>query len=364
MLKRILIFLTALFWILPSTAQEESPLLYALPSAYTRFQRQTETWFLDCAVSRKCVVNLEIFASGRARPAAAVRKRIDNSGIFSIAWNGKNGDRRLDPGVYQCRVYASGYEDQAFSFALEIREGKPEESPIEPNAPLLPASMADQDVWQCMMQPLTVVDIDAEAHQRIYSEPDPDSQTVGHVHGQSQGLQVLESGERYTLVRAWRHEDDTLVEGYIHTKKLKVVMPNTHYGLLVDKTAQTLTVYEDGAPIGKARISTGLPTMEKSFRETRTGAFMTTDRLIAFESNGFWCEYPIRFDGGNLFHQIGTLKTAAGKDFSIQQQQLGQRASEGCVRVAAQGEDEFEIDAYWLWTHVEYGTKVIVVGEE
>lgn len=364
MLKRILIFFTALFFLLPSSAQEESPLLYALPSACIRFQRQKETWFVDCAVSRKCVVNLEINASDRSRPAAAVRKRIDNSGIFRIAWNGKNGDRRLDPGAYQCRVYASGYENQAFSFTLDIREGKPEEMPIAPNAPLLPDSMADQDVWQCMMQPITVVDIDAEAHQRIYAEPDPDSEVLGHVHGQSQGLQVLEPGQRYTLARVWRHEDDTLVEGYIPTKKLKVVIPNTHYGLLVDKTAQTLTVYEYGTPIGKARISTGLPTQDKPFRETRTGAFMTTDRLIAFESNGFWCEYPIRFDGGNLFHQIGSLKTAGGKDFAIQHQQLGQRASEGCVRVAAQGAEGFEIDAYWLWTHVEYGTKVIVMGEE
>lgn len=362
MFKRMILLFLCLFTVFPARAENATPLTYALPSAYVRYQRQTETWFLDCAVSRKCVVNFEVYADeAEDRLAASVRKRIDNSGIFRIAWNGRNGDRRVEPGRYHCRVYASDHLDQAVRFTLEIIEGKPEEIALAPNGPLLPASMDDETVWKSMMQPLVVVDIDAESHQKIYAEPDPKSEVLGHVHGQSQGLEVVETGAHYTRVRAWRHEDDLLVEGYVPTKKLKIVRPNTHYGLLVDKTAQVMTVYEHGKPIGKARISTGLPTQEKKNRETRTGAFMTTDRLIAFESNGFWCEYPIRFDGGNLLHQVGCLRTDDGKDFSVQQALLGQKASEGCVRVSAASEDGYEVDAYWLWTHVEYGTKVIVV---
>lgn len=359
MFKRFLVLFLCLIFYCPVCAESASPLVYALPNAYVRYQRQAETWFLDCAVQRKAIVHFEVYQGEKL--AASVRKRIDNSGTFRIAWNGKNGEERLDAGSYQCCVYAGGYEDQAIRFDLEIREGRPEEIPVGVTGPLLPFSMTEEAVWRCMMQPLVVVDIDAESHQKIYQQPDTKSQVLGYVHGQSQGLEVLETGKRYTLVRAWRHEDDELVEGYIPTKKLKTVRPNTHYGLLVDKTAQVMTVYEYGKPIAKARISTGLPAPDHLNRETRTGAFMTTDRLMSFDSKGFRCEYPIRFDGGNLFHQTGYVKTADGKDFSIQQEKMGQKASDGCVRVSAFAEGSNEVDAYWLWTHIEYGTKVLVV---
>ena len=61
---------------------------------------------------------------------------------------------------------------------------------------------------------------------------------------------MVEPGARYTLVRAWRHEDGAYVEGYVPTKKLKMVLPGTRYGVVIDKTAQTLTVYEAGKPVG------------------------------------------------------------------------------------------------------------------
>jgi len=365
MLKHWFCFLCIFLLVIPcSFAQTSSPLVYALPSSYTRYQRQQEPWFLDCAVDQKCIVHFEVCAPDEQRPVVSIRKRIDNSGFFRISWNGKNGDRRVAPGAYLCRVYANGCDEQAVCFSLDIREGKPEHLPVKPNGSLLPLSMQNEEIWRSMMQPITVVDIDAEAHQKIYEQPDPKSAVLGHVHGQSQGLEVLETGERYTRVRVWRHEDNQLIEGWLPTQKLKVVQPNTHYGLLIHKTTQTLTVYENGQPIGQARISTGLPTPEHPERETRTGAFITTDRLMSFESSGFWCEYPIRFDGGNLLHQAGCLRTRDGKDFTAQQEQLGRKASKGCVRVAAQGEEGFEIDAFWLWTHVEYGTKVIVMEGE
>ena len=36
------------------------------------------------------------------------------------------------------------------------------------------------------------------------------------------------------------------------------VYPNTHYGLVVDKNAQTMTVYMDGAKLGVMQVTTGL----------------------------------------------------------------------------------------------------------
>ena len=84
---------------------------------------------------------------------------------------------------------------------------------------------------------------------------------------------------------------------------------------------------------------------------------------MSFESGGYRCDYPIRIDGGNLLHQVGYRERADGMaDFSDQSAQLGQRASEGCVRVDWRTDDEDHgVNAYWLWTHLPYRTKVLVL---
>ena len=63
------------------------------------------------------------------------------------------------------------------------------------------------------------------------------------------------------------------MEGYIDQSKLKMVKPQTRYGLLVDKNAQTLTVYEAGRKLGIVLVSTGLMEKDRLFQETRAGAF-------------------------------------------------------------------------------------------
>ena len=337
----------------------------ALPKSPSLYQRQDEVWFLDCSVTGACTIYFEVYANEEmTRLAASVRKKLNNAGQFRIAWTGrKNGDS-LKPGTYHCVAYASGAKERGFRFQVELLEGREPKAELSPTGALLPASREARDVWEAMTRPMVVVDIEATAHQRLYQEPDPDSPVMGTVHGQSQALEVVEVGKRYTLVRAWRHEDGALAEGYVPTKKLKVVTPNPHYGLLIDKERQTLTVYEYGEPIGQVAVSTGLMDVEKLFRETRAGAFMTTDRLVAFESGGFRYDYPIRIDGGNLLHQVGYVLRDNKRDFSAQLPQLGQKASEGCVRLDVQTSAHNPLNAYWLWTHLEYGTKVLVLDDK
>lgn len=338
-----------------------SALQYALPKSGVLYARRESPWFLDCAVSGKCEVCFQVYEDeAMTRLAASVRKTLANSGQFRIAWNGQRDGRRLTAGTYFCRVFKKGDEENAFTFPLLLSDEREPVPDPEPLGPLLPEAWDDASVWRSMLSPIVVVDIEAEKHQALYAKPSPKSEVMGRVHGQSQGVEVLSFQGKYALVRAWRHEDGQPVEGYVPTKKLKVVTPNPRYGVLVDKKSQTLTVYENGAPIGQCAVSTGLPTAEKPFRETRTGAFITTDRPVAFESNGFRCDYPIRIDGGNLLHQVGYDPDTA--DFSVQQAQLGRRASEGCVRVDWKG-GPGGINAYWLWTHLPFGTKVLVRGD-
>lgn len=337
---------------------------YALPKSNALYQKRTSPWFVDCAVSGKCMVRFEVYADeAMTELKATVRKQLDNSGLFRIAWDGKKDGRRVEPGVYCCRVYAEGSEQRAVVFSLEVREGSEPSITLEPMGALLPEGTDDQAIWRAMMQPLVVVNIDAEKHQTLYAEPNPKSEVMGSVHGQSQGLEVVEVGKTYTLVRAWRHEDGERVEGYVPTKKLMVIQPNPHYGVLIDKKAQRLTVYEYGQPVGTASVSTGLQAPEKLFRETRSGAFMTTDRILPFDSKEYRYDYPIRIDGGNLIHQLGYIRSNDSMDFSRHEAQLGQKASEGCVRVNRRVDETNTINAYWLWTHLEYGTKVLVTED-
>ena len=83
---------------------------------------------------------------------------------------------------------------------------------------------------------------------------------------------------------------------------------------------------------------------------------------VTDDGGGYQCDYPIRIDGGNLLHQVGYQERADGMaDFSDQSAQLGQRASEGCVRVDWRTDDEYTVNAYWLWTHLPWRTKVLVL---
>ena len=338
-------------------------LIYALPSGETLYHRRTEPWFVDCAVTGAGVVHLECYADeSLTQRFASIRKKLEGSGRFRIAWNGACDGRKALAGQYWMRAYLDGREEEAFVFPLEIRDGSEPVPELAPTGPLLPDIRSDENLWKAILAPAAVVDIGAEEHQRLYLSPDPDSDVVGQVHGQSQAVEVVEPGARYTLVRAWRHEDGAYVEGYVPTKKLKMVLPGTRYGVVIDKTAQTLTVYEAGKPVGRARVSTGLKAPGREFRETRAGAFLTTDRLVSFDSGGYRCDYPIRIDGGNLLHQVGYQERADGMaDFSDQASRLGQRASEGCVRVDWRTDDEYTINAYWLWTHLPWRTKVLVL---
>ena len=338
-------------------------LIYALPSGETLYHRRSEPWFVDCAVTGAGVVRLECYADeGLTQRFASIRKKLEGSGRFRIAWNGEADGRKASEGRYWMRACLEGREEDAIVFPLEIRNGREPAPELGPTGPLLPDLRDDESLWQAMLTPVAVVDIEAEDHQPLYLAPDPDSGVVGQVHGQSQAVEVVEIGARYTLVRAWRHEDGAFVEGYVPTRKLKMVLPGTRYGVVIDKTAQTLTVYEAGKPVGRARVSTGLKAADKAFRETRAGAFLTTDRLVSFDSGGYQCDYPIRIDGGNLLHQVGYQERADGMaDFSDQSAQLGQRASEGCVRVDWRTDDEYTVNAYWLWTHLPWRTKVLVL---
>ena len=337
---------------------------YALPRSDTYYLEQKERWKVDCGATGGGPAVLELFADeAMTLPAAKLTRSFSGKSMFTFTWDGTVGKKRIQPGDYWCSVYLKAQPEQAITFTLHVEAGAPPEEALRVNSTLLPATDDPDELLEKFCEPLTVVDIDATAHQKIYAEPSERSTALGRVHGQSQGLQVFEVGKRFTRVGAWRHEDGAWIEGYVPTNVLKVVRPFEHYGIVVDKPNQELRVYEYGRLLGKMRISTGLMERSNLSRETRAGAFLTTDRMITFESHGAYYEYPIRIDGGNLLHQVGYVPPKDG-GFAPQLATLSQKASAGCVRMDYRTDEEYNLNAYWVWTHIGWGVKVLVLDDE
>ena len=337
---------------------------YALPRSERYYLEQKESFLVDCGVSGGGKVYLDIFTDEQLQHRVVrIGKTVSQRGFFSLPWKGALDEGVMAPGTYWCRVMMKDQPERSFVFELTVEVGQPPAESIRQTGGLLPWDDSHEALMEKLEAPLVVVDIEATDHQKIYARPSKKSEVLGKVHGQSQGLDVLETGESFTLVGVWRHEDGVYIEGYVPTEKLKVVRPHGHYGVVIDKPRQELRVYERGQLVGSMRISTGLMDRGKLFRETRAGAFMTTDRLLSFDSHDYTSLYPIRIDGGNLIHQMGFLEPKEG-GFDAQLPLLGQKASEGCVRMDYRTDDEHPINAYWMWTHLEWGTKVLVLDDQ
>ena len=70
---------------------------------------------------------------------------------------------------------------------------------------------------------------------------------------------LLKAGfdDEWAKIGAWNHEEAEYIEGWVPVSHLKVVEPNPEYGLLVDKTNQTMTVFRNGERIETLLVSTG-----------------------------------------------------------------------------------------------------------
>jgi len=306
--------------------------------------------------------------------------RADDRGTALRTWSLDRGDalpRRFrwdrtlkggpaEPGDYVLTFQVQGSPQGALERAFTLTGGKAPSLPIALTAAgdFLPESLDDESVWAAMTAPITVVDIGDLQHQSIYSAPDAQSSKLGMVHGQTAGLTVLDLGAGdFAKIRAARHGDGEWVTGYVPLAKLKTVVPDSRFGVLVDKGAQMLTVYREGRKIGSLPVSTGVyvPPGTDSF-DTVPGAFLTQDRIASFDSEGFRYDHALRIDGGNLIHQTGYRTVSGLPDFSGQRPNLGQKASHGCVRVdnrvSAEG-----LNAWWLYANLPPGTKVLVLPE-
>ena len=362
-MKRLLplIFL-CLLWPVCSLAQDAGLLTYVVPSSETLIQgKKLRLDFMLEKAGRVIFAVLDENGAQVARFGVNKEKGVP----CKYNWDGMSNGAQVPEGRYTLTArHERDAESAALSFPLTIRAGTAADD-VSLGDPLLflPASESDLDIWAAMQSPVFTADVAERTHQKIYLLPDKKSGVAGTIHGQSQAVDILAAPENgFVLVGFYRHEDAEYTEGYIPEDKLIPVTPNEHYGLLIDKRAQTLSVYRDGEKLTTLPVTTGRMVAGDTERETRAGAFVTTDRLVAFSSHGKSYEYPIGYDGGNLIHSVGYKKVNGVKDFSEETALLGTKDSHGCVRVSAEPNAE-GIDIFWLYTHIPYHTKVLVLDD-
>ena len=216
-----------------------------------------------------------------------------------------------------------------------------------------PMNLEDEEaIWKMLTAPITVADIDMNKQTVIYSEPDENSEGIGMVTGQSQGLRVLETLDNgWTKVQTYStsfHDSKVLnfnafVTGYILTKKLKTVNVNQNYGIIIDKLTQRLYLFKDGHLETSLAVSTGKynPDAKKQqpYNETRSGEYLiiyTKTGSLNDEESGMVCSYALKFNAADYIHEVPHRKNADGtKNFRGFEEILGNRASHGCIRVQA-----------------------------
>jgi len=230
----------------------------------------------------------------------------------------------------------------------------------------LTSESTDEQIWAAMQKKMVAVNVGEDEKAYIYDSIEDGRKRLGTVSGTSQGLNVVAEVGVWSLVEAFRVEDGAFVRGYIRSNKLRSVEPNPTYGLLIDKAAQTLTVYKEGVRIGSTPVSTGLPTVKYLHRETPAGEFITVTRrgTIEYYGNGF-SKYTIRINGSYHLSEIPTTKKA-GTDYSMLEGSLGTKTTRGNIVIAQAASTDGGINAEWIWnlTNENKRVKVLILDDK
>ena len=225
-------------------------------------------------------------------------------------------------------------------------------------------------VWDMLMAPVTLVKGNQKSQQVLYSQPDAGSEPVGEVTRDSQGLHVLETRddgwslvETYSssfagsITQAWNR----LVQGYILTDMLETITPTGKYALLVDKLDQRMYIFEDGELYDVLVISTGLPNERQPYNETRSGEFLLVSPVGGFEVEGLNAAMGLRFNFGDILHEVPHSVRNGEKNYQRYEEVLGQRASHGCIRVQRKRTPK-GTNMTWVWNTLRkrMDTKLVI----
>ncbi len=231
----------------------------------------------------------------------------------------------------------------------------------------------EEAMWAMLTAPMTVVRGDSRAQAEVYAEPSEKSKVIAEVTRASQGVHVLEnldngwtrievysSSFAYSRVKAYNQ----LTTGYIQTDLLEEIEVRTEFALVVDKLTQRLYVYQEGKLFDELMVSTGLGTKKDPENETRSGEYILYSPTGAFPSGEMLCNYGLRYNDGDLLHEVPHIPRESGAYYGRTEPKLGQRASHGCIRVQRK-RTEKGVNMRWLWNNLRDQMKTrLVIWED
>ncbi len=339
-------------------------LQYALPSSEIMYLDRAEDWFLEFRTVKKGTVTVSIHSCADPEETYEYTVAAGGGQISRETFPELAGRKKIPPaGEYTVRIYEISIPGEGYEYPLRIEETAPAPEPVTVTGAILPdRELSDHELWDLMMKPSVVVDIDSFKHQEVLAEPDPASPSLGTLHGQSQGVQVIRIEGEWAMIGAWNHEEAAYVEGWVPFSRLKTEQPRGEYALLVDKQKQTLSVYRNGEVLDTLLISTGRAEKGRLYQETSAGCFLTGYHRVNFSMNGRKYDYVIQYDGGNLLHQTPYDWGQQKKDFTLGRGYLGAKASHACIRIQPEP-GAGGLNAYWLFTHLPYHTRVMILDD-
>ena len=233
-----------------------------------------------------------------------------------------------------------------------------------------PMDIHDEEaVWAMLTAPITVVDAGQREQVILYAEPNKNSEQLGVITGASQAVHVLErNNDGWALVETYSssfHDSkvknwNQFVTGYVQSSKLKEKKVSQDYGIVIDKLTQTLYLFHDGHLMSTLAVSTGLYNDKQPYNETRSGEFIIVSRVGDFRSDSLICAMGLRFNSGDLLHEVPHTKNGDGsKNYKYNEPKLGTRASHGCIRVQRL-KNQDGINMKWIWDNIKNGTKLVV----
>lgn len=339
-----------------------------LPAAQAWYPDKKDQLKIEVTLSRKGHFVIEL-ASAK-NPDKVLWRTTGNNDTREpsvVLWNGRLNSKKVCPaGDYILTAYSKALPDYKQTHSLTILSKAPAEPELAVTPSLFPADLSDDEVvWEALMAPVAV-GIGGEGKGLHIHQTKGRGDDVGTVNCRTVGLVIREIyDDGWVLAGAWRQKDGAYVEGYVKQDNLMVVRPNTHYGVVLDKQHQTMTIYEYGKPIGTMQVSTGLVRKGYPRADSRCGVYLIGSRMSGFWREGYYYDYPLRIDGSNLIHQIGYREVGDVPNFADQIDELGRKASHGCVRMDMRvTEENHGLNAWWVWTHLERDTKIIVLEDD
>ena len=428
-MKKHVCILLILACLLPACALA-APVLSGVLSSDAALVSGEDGWHFDFAASEGGTLALRLLSAKTGETVCDVGAMAVEAGNGRMAWNGILPDgTAVEPGDYMAQAQLKNFwgeesEESVFSLhifsnesdrsanTLDLSTLVAEEAEAWEDDVILPEALVQaedaeesdavpaagsfwemnpddydlsnpehqQAIWDLMMQPITVLEGDQTENIYITHSPGVSARPykencAGELHGQSQGVNVLEEDvDGYALIEAYTNDGTktensymesiaaSKVQGYIKKSRLKTVTPSDKYALLVDKLRQKLYVFEGGRIISSLDVSTGLNTAKQPYNETPAGEFLVVSWTGDFKAGSRTIgRFALRINGGTLLHEVLHDVGADGKTkiYDNYEPQLGYKASHGCVRIPRRKNAE-GINMQWFWDNLEKNTKVFI----